>query len=75
MKVEAYNGIGNTMHVVLYVSEVKSVYVWLAIDNGKVLGSHVYYDMTFPDGKYTVYERKATFCEVEKCLEVYKNRN
>lgn len=71
MEFETYRGVGNTRHLVIS-NDVKSVFVWIAEDTGKVLGTRVVYHQAFHDGKYVVYERKASFCEAEKCLEKYK---
>ncbi len=70
MEFETYKGIGNTRHLVIS-NDVKSVFIWIA-DTGKVLGTRVVYHQVFHDGKYVVYERKASFCEAEKCIGKYK---
>lgn len=71
MEFRTYNGIGNTRHLV-FENDVKSIFVWIADDTGKVLGTHTCYYQVFRDGNYVVYERKAFFCETEKCIEKYK---
>lgn len=59
--------IGNTRNLVIK-NNVKAVFVWIADDTGKVLGKHTYYYQ----GNRSIYERRASFCEVERCIEKYK---